>query len=73
MDHIGLWAKRPSWTRWHLIESEIGLDVVTHCGRRLREPTDMQPIRTHDTPLSLCFYCDERHLHQPTLNTRGPD
>jgi hypothetical protein len=72
MDRIGLWAKGPGWTRWHLIESEMGLDVESRCGRRLHPPMVAMPIRTHDTSLELCFYCDERHIHRPTLNTRGP-
>jgi hypothetical protein len=57
LDHIGWWAKRETNTRWHLIESEIGLDVVTRCGRRLRDPGVMEQIRTHDTDLPLCHYC----------------
>lgn len=55
-DHIGYWCHRPRNTRWHLVESEIGLDAVTRCGRRLRDP-EFRQIRTHDTPEALCFYC----------------
>jgi hypothetical protein len=72
MDRIGQWAKRPTNTRWHLIESEMGLDVMTRCGRRLRWP-EVRTIRAHDTDLRLCFYCDFQDQHRPTLNTRGPD
>lgn len=62
MDRIGWWATTPRSRKWHLIESEIGMDVVTRCGRRLRDVPlwqSQKDVRTHDTPLPLCVYCSE--------------
>lgn len=56
-DRIGQWATTPRSTRWHLIESEVADDVITRCGRRLH-PSEVKPIRTHDTPDLLCRYCN---------------
>jgi len=41
MLEIGSWVRRDGAYRskWHLIESTIAGDAVTHCGRRLRNET----------------------------------
>ena len=33
---IGQWVRRPG-QKWHLVESVVADDAVTHCGRRLRD------------------------------------
>ena len=33
---IGTWITRKGLTRAHLVESEIGDDVIVRCGRRIR-------------------------------------
>ena len=37
--NIGNWVRR-SGGKWHLVESIIGGDAITKCGRRMKEPLD---------------------------------
>ena len=60
---IGQWVRRPG-RKWHLVESVVADDAVTHCGRRLRNETG--PLETSEVmPLTrmigqpqLCRQCD---------------
>jgi len=59
---VSNWAKRPGRGKWHLVESIIAGDAVTHCGRRLSDEggllvSQVQPLtRAIDQP-QLCKRC----------------
>lgn len=57
MSLIGRWVWRNGLTRAHFVESEIGTDVVTHCGRRLT--SDKGPFETwvSRSSIRLCEQC----------------
>ena len=45
MFEIGYWVRRKgAGAKWHLIESDIAGDAVTHCGRRMKSLNDEHPI-----------------------------
>lgn len=65
MSDIGAWVRRlhfgvelrPS-TLWHLVESEIGDRLVTHCGRQLRHDRDRPFEYAHVAPdQAVCSRC----------------
>lgn len=61
---IGTWVRRlaPRHTKWHLVESVVADDAVTHCGRRMRD--ELSPFDTSTVmPLS-------RMIGQPQLCRR---
>ena len=66
---IGQWVRRADG-KWHLVESVVANDAVTHCGRRLRDRADLGAFETSDNmPLTrmigqpqLCKQCDHGGL-----------
>ena len=47
--NIGDWVRRRrAGAKWHVVESVIANDAVTHCGRRMRPRADDHPIAPLD-------------------------
>lgn len=70
MIEIGKWVRRyrEARSRWHYVESEIGTDVITRCGRRMALKSPGRRVLEFETDAfirtpsrvwrPLCFYCD---------------
>lgn len=61
---IGQWVRRPG-KKWHVVESVVANDAVTHCGRRLRdrpgepfELSDVMPLTRMIGQPQLCKQCE---------------
>jgi hypothetical protein len=61
---IGQWIRRArDDAKWHLIESVVANDAITHCGRRLKDQTgafelsDVMPLTRMIGQPQLCKRC----------------
>lgn len=57
-EQIGTWVRREYRTFWHLVESFVANDAVTHCGRRMRDETNSRGgLVFTDAPGARCKQC----------------
>jgi hypothetical protein len=60
MDNVGMYGHRVGGKRWHLIESDIGFDLVMRCGRRMTTSeriAHVMEIAAEPGVEGLCHYC----------------
>jgi hypothetical protein len=50
---VGSWIRRERGGKGHLVESLVSGDVITRCGKRMRdEPSQRGELVVHDGPVS---------------------